>query len=124
MRRILITKTLDHSPIHIETYQVSRILRQARHKPAHSQKYGRLQILDHESEPRWRIIRIKWCIRSSCFENAEDRYWNFDRTIETDCDQHFLLNALTAKKMSKLICPSIQFAVGELMIFEDNGSGI
>jgi hypothetical protein len=84
MRRILLTKSFDQTPICVETYYMGTMLRQSSDKPIHSEEYWRLEIIEDESEPRSREIRIKRHVCSACFEDSHDCYWDFERPLETD----------------------------------------
>src|SRR5678815_4170209 len=108
MRRILVTKSFDRTPICVETYYIGTMLRQSSDKPIHRKEYRRLEIVEDESEPRTREIRIERHVCSAGFEDSHDCYRNLERPLETDRYQHFRSNALTTKIMSKLIRPSIQ----------------
>jgi hypothetical protein len=58
MRRILLIKSFDQTPICVETYYMGAMLRQSSDNPIHRKEYWRLEIIEDESEPRSREVRI------------------------------------------------------------------
>src|SRR6185437_8335344 len=97
MRRVLLTRSFDQTPICVETYYLATMLWQSSDKPICSEEYWRLNIIEGESEPSSREIRIERHVCSACFEDGHDCYWNLERPLETDCHKHFRPDGLTTK---------------------------
>src|SRR5213592_1511457 len=82
------------------------------------ENHGWLGVLNHEADAVLGISRIKRKIRSSCFENSENRNHHVERALDTESYQHIRPNSHPDQITRKLVGARIQFGISQIPAVE------
>src|SRR5947207_1804057 len=85
---------------------------------------GHLCILYHERQTRERRGRIKRNIGPTSFEHGQQRYDHLYGALQKDSYQDFGTHAPTLEMMSQTVRLSIEFGIGEDLLFRDESHSI
>src|SRR5437660_2179531 len=101
-----------------------RVLRQPLHQVCLCQQDEHARITYHKGKAFFGIRRIERDIGASGLEDSEQRDYQSQRPFCADANQHLRSNTERLEVVSKLISTPVQFLVGEVFFFTDQGNGI
>ncbi len=84
----------------------------------------RLRVVEHEGQSLFGIHRVERDVSAARLENAEQADSQLQRSFDAQAHQGLRFYSQRLQVMGKAVGPLIQFAIGQLLVFDSHGNGI